>query len=223
MAHHAYIDESGTMDHQEVMTVAMVVFDVLNTAEKVHLAALKEAYPRAVEIVRTRKNKRQPLPPLHYAEISMSHKLAAGRAFGASKIACYASSFYHDGESKDHETRFAIYEELVKNCIKRSFEHYSDLEILIAQQGGASEYKKDFLTRLRLLPDEYSRNGNFTKAKFDLSGTRTGIQIADFYAGATRDYLLSHKDAALKSAYELIEKQVICIDVVGYELLKSKR
>jgi hypothetical protein len=218
MPHYAYIDESGTLDHQEVMLVALVVFEGKNSAEKIHLSALKRAFPESAQKNKDRTNKRQPKLQLHYAELANDRRIAAALSFAQSKIACYASSYWHDGNSKRHKTRFAIYTELVKSCIYRSLEHHDELEVLIAQQGGASYYKRNFLTELRSVPEEYRKDGRFKKAKFELAGTVPGVQIADFYAGATRDFLLSQNNVRRKQVYDLLEKQVLCIETIGYEL-----
>jgi len=219
MPHYAYIDESGTMDDQEVMIVAMVVLEGRNSAATILSSALQAVFPR----LQQKKEKTQRTPDLHYARLSNHHKVAAGVVLGQSKISCYASSYWHDGNRKNHQARFSIYTELVKTCIKSAFEHYDELEILIAKQGGASEYKKSFLAELRVVPEEYSKKYSFKKAKFELSNVRSGIQIADFYAGATRDFLLSYKDVNLTKAYELVQNQILCIEAVEYSVTKSKK
>lgn len=47
MSHHGYIDESGTLGHQQIMTVALVVLNGARAADKLHVKLAKATVPNA--------------------------------------------------------------------------------------------------------------------------------------------------------------------------------
>lgn len=215
MVHHAYIDESGTLDHQEVMTVAMVVLEGAITGQKIHKEIVTSLYPKYF----SKKKPKQKIDVfLHYAVMNKEQKLAAAGVLAKHPVSCYAACFYHDGNEKSHEERFSIYVRSLKSCLALSFEHFEDLSVTIEIQGGAAGYRQALFASLNEVPDEFTRRGEFRKAKFGLkSGNKPGLQLADFYAGAIRDSLLAHKDPTLNDPHELIKHQVHEIKVETYE------
>jgi len=213
MTHHAYIDESGTLDHQEVMTVAMVVLEGSFSAQSIHKEAALKVNPRWFE-----KSRRALKVHFHYADMLKEHKLSVGGVFGKKRIDCFTSCFYHDGNLKSSSERFGIYTQLIKSCLIQGYEIYDDLTILIERQGGWDSYKAALVSELNTIPEQFTKRGRFCTGKFELkSGTKPGLQLADFYAGATRDFLLAHKDSSLADAYELIKHQVREIKIESYE------
>jgi hypothetical protein len=208
MSGFAFIDESGTKDDQLIMTVSMIVLDGQFACKNIQKSILKELYPKKIAKKQSKKDITKPRLGLHYCDIASNDRLTASRILIERKIDCYASCYYHDGREKHHEERFAIYKSMVRTCILAAFEHHEDLEIYIAAQGGANEYRSEFLAELRLLPEKFRL---YRKVKFGLeTNAHAGIQIADFYAGAIRDFLLSQlqKQNELAHAYDVIKSQI---------------
>lgn len=213
MAHHVYIDESGTLDYQEVMTVAAVVVEGRFTAHAIHKEAAMKINPKWFD-----KTKRTSPIEFHYADMLNDHKRSLGAVFGSKKIECFSSCFYHDGTEKSGTERFAIYTQLVRSCLIQAFDVYDNLTVVIERQGGWDFHKPALLSALRDVPEHFKNRGKFCVAKIELKpGTKPGLQLADFYAGATRDFLLSYKDSSLSDPYQLIEHQVRDIKVEAYE------
>lgn len=220
MPHHAYIDESGTRYDQEVMTVSLIVLEGAFTAQVIHKAILQELNPKWAGKANPRHRL---IGKLHYADMTKTHKRGMGDILAQRNIDCFASCFYHDGSEKGHEERFGAYLHCVKSCLWQAFEIYDDLSVVIEKQGGWADYKDVFLAALKEIPEEFTKRGRFTKSKFELqSSSKHGLQLADFYAGATRDFLLRHKDATLSAAYDLIGHQIRAIKIEAYEHTTAK-
>ncbi|MBX9770413.1 MAG: DUF3800 domain-containing protein [Candidatus Obscuribacterales bacterium] len=212
---HAYIDESGTRHDQEVMTVSMIVVEGAFTAQAIHKVVLEEINPKWGK----RTNSRQRLvAKLHYVDMTKDHKMMMGSILAQRGIDCFASCYYHEGDEKPHEERFGAYLQCVKNCLWQAFDIYDDLTVTIEKQGGWADYKGPMISALGEIPEEYTKRGRFTKSKFELqSSSKHGLQLADFYAGAIRDHLLSHKDKSLSVSYDHISHQIRDIKVETYE------
>jgi hypothetical protein len=212
LMHHAYIDESGTLDHQEVMTVALVVVEGAYSAQSIHKEAIRALNPKWFT-----KSRQSTNIQLHYADMLKDHKLSVGKVFGQKPIDCFISCFYHDGNLKSGEERHGIYTQLVKSCLIQAYDVYNDLVIVVEKQGGADSYKAALMAVLNVIPELFRKRGRFCTGKFELkSGSRPGLQLADFYAGATRDFLLAHKDRSLSNAYELVKHQIREIKIESY-------
>jgi hypothetical protein len=84
------------------------------------------------------------------------------------------------------------------------------LVINIGRQGGSQKYGADLVKELRVLPDKFNeKNHRFKKIKiFLLSASNPGIQLADFYASASRDYLLSKSTPVSTTPYARIAHQI---------------
>lgn len=52
---YAFIDESGTREHQGIMTAAAAVFEGANSADRLHASVMKELNPRYIELVKLLK------------------------------------------------------------------------------------------------------------------------------------------------------------------------
>jgi hypothetical protein len=213
MTHHAYVDESGTMDFQGVMTVAMVVLEGSHSAKRLHehiMTALNPQYPQLVKQLKKERKSTSELPQLHFADMTGAQKRDISDRLAKAKVTVFAASHWHEG-AKTHDERFQIYTELVKMCIRSGFNYHKELAIAIAKQGGWPKYQQDFLARLRTLPGEFTGAGNFRKADLELqSAVKPGIQLADFYVGAVRDFLM---DESLFPDFYLIQQQILSRDV----------
>ncbi len=212
MSKYAYIDESGTNDDETVMTVAMVILEGSRSAEKLRSGILKSLFGKLRKIhYREQLRERE----LHYADMTKLHRSVTGDYLSSANVICYISHYWHTESPKNHKARFAIYTELVKNCINNAFQIHPTLSVVIAKQGGWQTYKQSFLAELRPIPEAFIKSGKYRKSKFDLaSSAHAGIQLADFYAGACRDFLRSGQHIELASAYEIIKHQILKIDNV---------
>lgn len=204
-----FIDESGTKDDQLVMTVSLIVLDGQFTCRSIQKAILQALYPKRVAENLSKKDKARPRLGMHYCDINDGDKLAAAQILIKENVRCYMSCYYHDGNLKAHEERFSIYKSMVRSCVLAALDDFDDLDICVAAQGGVSAYKKEFLLELKELPGQYRE---YRKARFRLeSNAHAGIQLADFYAGAVRDFLISQhgQDYILAAAYNIIEVQIV--------------
>ena len=216
MPYHAYIDESGVNHNEIVMVVAMVILPGSRSAEKQRQDVLKELFVRSLQRTKAQQHKQLKKQELHFVDMKYSHKLIAGSAFSQANITCYVSYYWHQENLKSYKHRFKIYTRLTKNCIQRAFEHHKDLEVSIGKQGGWQAYEHDFLAELKLIPEHFFESGHFCKGKFKLvSAAHPGIQIADFYAGASRDFFRFGEDEYRAKPYEMIKRQVLFADSIN--------
>jgi len=109
-----------------------------------------------------------------------------------------------------HSYRFKLYKELVKTTIKAALSDFDDLIINIGRQGGSKQYEAALIRELQDIPEYFIERGLFKKAKFSLlSASSTGIQLADFYASASRNYFLSKFTSVSVTPYAKISQQII--------------
>jgi len=204
---HAYIDESGTREYQKVMTVALVVLEGKRTAEKLHEKLMCELYPDYIERRKLFKKKSiHKLPGLHYAEMNRAQKEKVAKKLASVTIFAYVSYYYHDGTATEHQQRFEIYTQLVKDSIRLATDQVNELSVVVAQQGGWQGYEQQFEAELKALEyDTHPRK--YRKLLISLEPARhPGIQLSDFYAGCCRDFVLD-PDSQRLVHYHAIERQ----------------
>ncbi len=211
MSHHGYIDESGTLSHHEVMTVALVILNGARAAKKLHIRLAKSTIPNPP---RTRGlgelEKWYASQQLHFADMETTRKLKLGKALSIENVEVFIASYKHQSANSSHEARFIMYKNLVKSTVSNAFRSYEDLTICIAKQGGWEDYGKSMLEELRLLPEAFTKQGDYRKGDFYLaSASNPGLQIADFYASSSRNaMLICHDTNDLCAPYELIKHQI---------------
>lgn len=206
MAHHAYIDESGTMDDQEIMTVAMVVLDGAQVAQRLHRRVARVLFPN--KSIQSKKKLEAWFTQrvLHYVDLEDPEKLVAANVFASATLKTFVAQHKHDDQSKEHQYKFSVYKDLVKQVLRASFMHFDELEITIAKQGGWQDYGQSFIDELRTLSDEHP---GYRKTRFSLaSAYKHGLQIADYYAGSSREFLLADAPAMHTNSYEQIRSQI---------------
>jgi hypothetical protein len=219
MAYHAYIDESGTMEDQIIMTVAMVVLEGARSGQRLHRRAAEKLFPIPKIRAKSQREEWFAKVALHYADMKHSEKLMTAEVFGRSALKMFVAHHAHDERTKDHAFKFSIYRNLVCQVLSASFNHYDDLEISVAKQGGWQDYERDFINELRALSEHLP--GHKTKIRLS-SAAKHGIQIADFYAGVSRDYLLADSPATSTSHYELVRHQIDYTAVLQAVVLVKK-
>jgi len=222
MTKHCFIDESGTMDHQGLMSVALITLEGVNSAQRLHdqiMTALAPGYLARVKQLK-KERKSTHLPQLHYADMSSEQKRTVGARLGQAKITVYSAHHFHADE-KTYDERFAIYTELVKICVQKALSEHTELVISIAKQGGWQKYENDFCAVLRNIAEEFCRAGDYRRATFQLlSAVKPGIQLADFYVGTVRDFVAN--EPALMP-YDLVQEQILCREIYVLATMKSKK
>ncbi len=225
MPHFVYIDESGTMDHQGVMSVAAVVFEGAHSAQNLHDQVMKALDPQYYQLVKRLKKERKPaneMPHLHFTELNDDQKRTVASRLAKAKLSIFTASYFHEPTPKNHDARFAIYTEVVKMTIRDTLEDHKELVIAIGKQGGWQKYERDFRAQLRPLVEELTRSGNYRKADFILlPATKPGIQIADFYVGTIRDLHKSDADS-LPVACDLLRQQFVTKRIYTLALTSKK-
>ena len=147
---------------------------------------------------------------LHYADMSGAQRTSVGRILSSQPISVFVSYYWHDGKATEHERRFEIYSNLVKTALMMASSVHAELRVSIAQQGGWQGYQADFLRGLKALNAGESRSSVYRKVQVELqSGRHPGIQLADFYAGICRDFVLNPDGRNFPDAFRLIEAQTI--------------
>ena len=209
MVHHAFIDESGTREHQGIMTVAAVVLDGAKAAAKLHESVMKELNPKYLELVKERKKQRRKLPSMHFADMSEDAKSKASAHLAKANVSVFSASFWYDQSEMDHDERFSIYKQLVKIVITQAFNKHENIEIAIAKQGGWQQYEREFLAEVKQIPQGFMEQNKFCKGNaYLVSAAKPGIQLADFYVGCIRDY---HRN--MPAVHDKIERQVLSYGV----------
>jgi hypothetical protein len=205
MLRYAYIDESGTREYQKVMTVALVLLDGKRTAERIidKLGALFHAD-------HAKRSRRRNSTDLHYANLSRADRERLANELANARISAFVSYYWHDGKAAKHQQRFAIYASLVKETIQLALANSPQLSVTIAQQGGWRGYERAFESSLKLLEHNHTTGSEtYRKLEIDLQpARRPGVQLADFYAGACREYLLDPDCPTTGTPFRSIKHQV---------------
>jgi hypothetical protein len=217
MSNYGYIDESGTLSHQEVMTVALVILNGARAAKKLHKKLVQSTIPNPPKTRGLREvEKWYASQQLHFVDMETTRKLELGKALSTENIEVFIASYKHKRVDCSHEARFVIYKNLVKSTVNSAFGTYKELTICIAKQGGWEDYGKALLEELRLLPETFSKQGTYRKGDFYLASSSTpGLQIADFYASSSRNAMITCNDAKnLCAPYELVKHQIRKFDEI---------
>lgn len=210
MTKYAYIDESGTMPEDLIMTVALVVIDSQRMATKIHSEIIKALHPDSRMKGKKRLQEWYEQQEVHFADMTAPKRLLAGEILGQSNLKVYIASAAHSHKSQKHSYRFEVYTNLVKATINAAFMDFDQLTINIGRQGGSAKYGPSLIRELKLIPMQFREYKLFKKAKIFLAPAKNhGIQLADFYASASRNYLLSKKLLVSASPYTKIAHQVM--------------
>jgi hypothetical protein len=164
-------------------------------------------------LIKRFKKERRPVnewPKLHYIDMTLDQMRTVAGRLAQAKVTVFTAHHWHKGD-KTHPERFDIYKELVKICIRKAFDQHRELVICIAQQGGAPKYEREFCAQLRELPEEFTRSGSYRKADIKLlSGVKPGIQLADFYVGAVREFTM---DESAVVPFDLVMEQILAREI----------
>ncbi len=213
MPSYGYVDESGTKDDQQCMTVVLVVFAGAHTAEHLNLQIARELYPERFKKSKTKSYSKM---NIHYADLDHSQKSLVSNLLSQAKVSVFASTYRHQGR-KNHQEYFSIYERLVHQTVESALKEHKELVVTIGKQGGWQTYQKSFLASLKDVTKKFATKRNFAKAKFILDSViNPGIQLADFYAGALRENILSNENKKYSSSsYELLTNQYRAIENIN--------
>jgi hypothetical protein len=208
---YAYIDESGTREYQGVMTVALIVLEGRRTAEKLHEKVMCTLFEDYIEKRKLFKKKAiHRLPYLHYTEMSRNHRERVGVKLAAASVSAYVSYYWHDGKATKHEQRFEIYTNLVKESILLATRDHNELSVTVAQQGGWQGYERQFEQQLKALEYDHTNGRMYRRLTIKLNSARhPGIQLSDFYAGVSRDFIINPDDEPLLTAFRAVESQIV--------------
>lgn len=159
---------------------------------------------------------------LHYVDLDRRQKQAVSNLLSHAKVSVFASIYRHQGR-KSHQEYFLIYRTLVHQTIESALKKHKDLVVTVGKQGGWQTYQKSFLTSLKQIPKQCSADGNFVKAKFIIDSViNPGIQLADFYAGALRESILSIDNKQYSSSnFKILADHYKAIEKFNPTLLKS--
>ncbi len=186
------------MPKDQIMTVAVIVLPGKNAASKIHSQVVKIICAHYKIKDKGKLQQWYDEQRLHFADMSHFERLLTGETLAKADLKAYIANTQHTIHCRMHSYRFALYKELVMTTIKAALTDFDDLIINIGRQGGSR-------------PEHFTKSGLYKKARFSLlSAGNTGIQLADFYVGASRNYLLSKFTSVsaapfLKVAHQIVE------------------
>jgi hypothetical protein len=139
------------------------------------------------------------------------------------KITVVIALHWHSGEDEPHEVVFARYTKLVELLLYTALDLTSGkMTLVIAKQGGWETYAETFLAELRNCAELFCRRKKLYRSiDYELRSAQQvrGLQLADFYAGAGRKFLLdSLSDSGFRSRnpFDRIEHQILWADYVDH-------
>lgn len=209
MSYWGFVDESGTLAEQKVMTVSLVLVDGSRTADRINERILKDLHPHLAKDLKVLMKKN-----LHFVDMSESEQSRAAKILAKEKIAAVINSHWHSGEDEPYEVIFGRYTRMVQNILYKGLEFTSgDLNLVIAQQGGWETYEHNFLEEVgKAVLLFRQRQKAYRKVDMQLKPAHQirGLQLADFYAGSGRKMLLERLDGSegASSPYDQVEHQV---------------
>lgn len=190
------------------MTVGLIVLDSQFASRKIQSVVLKSLYPERFARKGSKTDIKKSSLDLHYFELEAAQKAEVAQKLIEHNVICYCSYYYHDGKEKTHQERDKIYRNMVKSCILRALADHEEMNICIAIQGAAQNQRAEFIAELKAVSDTYRE---YRKVKYSFaSNADQGVQLADFYVGATRDYFRGQlfQENYLGAPYSIIEMQV---------------
>lgn len=196
------------------MSVSLVVLPSQYAHIKLQKKILQGIYPNYEQRIKTAKGAGQKRPDIHFTDLKNELRLSAAAILREEKdISAITCVHYHNGY-KDHEERQALYISMVKNVVTDAIDRYADLELFIAFISafkGQTSYQEPLREDLEKIRSEFNSRHGFRKLKVDFPPAKMpGVQIADFYAGALREHLLTQRPEMDKSgAFKLIEHHYV--------------
>ena len=210
MSQFAYIDESGTLVEQQIMTVSLVLLSGRRTPDRIAERILKLLYPHLASNPKALGKKK-----LHFCDMSSTVQNQVAAQLAQEKITGVINSHWHTGLEETHQILFSRYTRMTQLLLYRALEMTSgDLIVVIAEQGSPETYKTALFEDLQKTVDLFRRRtGTFRKVTFELNSAQSlrGLQIADFYAGAVRKMWLESNtgvETHLCAPYRLVQHQI---------------
>ena len=207
---YGYIDESGTLVEQQVMTVSLVLLDGRRTADRITERILKELFPHLAGSVKDLNKKK-----LHFTDMQEPTQNLVASHLAKEKISGVINSHWHSNASETHQELFSRYTKMVQLLLYKGLEMTSgDLQIVIAEQGSPDTYKGKLFGDLGKTVELYRRRtGAYRSVGFELKSAQTvrGLQIADFYAGTVRKMWLEGLqglESKASAPYRHVEHQI---------------
>jgi hypothetical protein len=215
---YGYIDESGTLVEQQVMTVGLVLLDGRRSADRIAERILKELYPHLTELPKELGKKK-----LHFADMQEATQIKVARHLAQEKLCGVINSHWHSSESETHQILFSRYTMMIQLLLYKGLELTSgDLQLVIAEQGSPEIYKGKLFADLDKTVELYRRRtGVYRKVGFELNSAQIvrGLQLADFYAGTVRKMWLEGlqgREAKASAPYRQIEHQITLADYIDF-------
>ena len=208
MTHHAYIDESGTMDHQGVMTVALVVLEGKNSAANLQEQLMTLVRPDYVNLMKRLKKERRTIdaPKLHYIDLNEQLRQAVVQRCAQSNISVYSASHEHADTEKTHAQRFRLYSSLVQIIIKQALIEHNELIVGIGKQGGWHNTKLLLFANYVTLPKhrlavEFTAMQPMSFSQQSNRGFKLPISMPALFATTTELYPRSMSMSATRSEH----------------------
>lgn len=185
MTIYGYVDESGTLVEQRVMTVSLVLLEGRRAADHMSERILKELFPHLVKTPKVLGKK-----ILHFTDMQESTQNHVASQLATQKISAVINSHWHIYGSETHQESFSRYTRMVQLLLYQGLEMTSgDFHLIIAEQGSPESYQAKLFADLgKTVSLHKKRTGNYRNVRFELKSAQTvrGLQLADFYAGTVR-------------------------------------
>lgn len=190
MTIHGYIDESGTMAKDEVLAIGLVLCSGRNKADRIHFKTAQKLYPEHAS-----KPKIIDAFDMHFCKMSEDFIETSATTLRHEPIRAFVSYRYHDEETTNFAGFMKQYTLMAKQVIYQALiTTDEDLEIVLGEMGQKPKYEKALCTEIESVSKLYSHRhqGKFRKVSCTVASAKVkGIQLADFYAGATRRMIMS--------------------------------
>jgi hypothetical protein len=109
MTYYGFIDESGTMPRDKIMTVALIILHGKHAANKIHFQLAKLLYSHSKIKGRGKLERWYNRKELHYADMTSIDKLIIGENLAKASLNAYVASVKHINMHDTHTFRFALY------------------------------------------------------------------------------------------------------------------
>ena len=210
MTVHGYIDESGTMPKDEVMAIALVLCSGRNKADRIHYRTAQKLYPEQAS-----KPRIIDAVDMHFCKMSEDFIEITATSLREEPIKAFVSYRYHDEETSHFAGLMKQYVFMAKQAIYQALVTADeDLEIILGAMGQKPKYEKALCAEIESVSKLYAQRhkGKFRKVSCSVASARVkGIQLADFYAGATRRMVISLEKGAEKGSsapFNHLESQI---------------
>lgn len=198
------------MARDKLLAVGLVLCSGKRMAEKIHFKIAQRLFPALLE-----KPKSLSAFDLHFCKMSEAFIEQTAFILKDEPIHAFVSYRYHEDETDNFARLMQYYIAMTRQVIYQALEHTSeDLEIVLGEMGQKKKFEKALCVEIESVADLFSarNNGIYRRVSCSIVSARVkGIQLSDFYTGATRRMILqqdSEPGSGSRKSFDHLEKQI---------------